>query len=99
MQKLPIKFSVRMDPAIDPSLAFVRNEDLEVRIYKNSAPDNILQTAQFGDTSTDYRIDGAEELYITNFQTDEDPAVYTVEIWRGAIDFLIGSFSFETEQK
>lgn len=97
---IPVKFAVRMDPAIDPSMAFVRNEALEVRIFKAlDSGDILLQIAQFGDTSTDYRIDGAEELYITNFRTDADPAVYIVEIWRGAIDFLIGSFSFETEQK
>jgi hypothetical protein len=93
---MPVKFSLRIAEAVDPGMPFVYNEDLEIRIYDEADPDTILQTSVYGDTSRDYRIDSAGELYITNFKTDKQPALYKVEIWRPSNDFLVGSFTFET---
>lgn len=93
---MPVKFALRIAAAVDPAQPFVYNEELEIRIYDKSAPDSILQTSLYGDTSTDYRIDTAGELYITNFKTSKTPAEYVVEIWRMSKNFLVGSFTFET---
>ena len=93
---IPVKFSLRVAESVDPETPFVYNEDLEIRIYDVTDPDTILQTSLHGDTSRDYRIDGVDELYITNFKTSKQPAVYEVEIWRLSTDFLIDSFNFET---
>ncbi|MEA1901386.1 MAG: phosphodiester glycosidase family protein [Thermodesulfobacteriota bacterium] len=94
---MPVKFALRIAAAVDPLQPFVYNEELEIRIYDASAPDTILQTSQYGENaSTDYRIDTAEELYITNFKTSKKPAQYVVEIWRISKNFLVGSFTFET---
>jgi hypothetical protein len=93
---VPIKFSLRVDEAVDPAMPFVHNEQLEIKIYDASDPDTILHTSLFGDTSGDYRINDTEELYITNFKTDKSPAEYVVEIWRLNENFLISSFTFET---
>jgi PKD domain-containing protein/Big-like domain-containing protein len=97
---MPVKFSLRIAPAVDPARPFVYNEELEIRIYKLLNPDKILQqTSLFGDISTDYRINTDTELYITNFKTSKKPAEYLVEIWRLSKNFLIGSFTFETKRK
>ena len=93
---MPVKFALRIAAAVDPAQPFVYNEELEIRIYDASAPDSILQTSLYGDTSRDYRIDTAGELYITNFKTSKTPAEYVVEIWRTSKNFLVGSFTFET---
>ena len=93
---MPVKFSLRIAEAVDPDMAFVYNEDLEVIIYDAADPGTILQASLYGDTSRDYRIDSADELYITNFKTKKQPAEYVVEIWRLSKDFLVGSFTFET---
>jgi hypothetical protein len=93
---MPVKFALRIAAAVDSEQPFVYNEELEIRIYDKSAPDTILQTSLYGDTSTDYRIDTAGELYITNFKTSKTPAEYVVEIWRMSKNFLVGSFTFET---
>jgi hypothetical protein len=93
---MPVKFALRIAAAVDPEQPFVYNEELEIRIYDASEPDTILQTSYGGDLSTDYRIDTAGELYITNFKTSKTPAEYVVEIWRMSKNFLIGSFTFET---
>ena len=94
---MPVKFALRIDAAVDPAQPFVYNQELEIRIYDASAPDTILQTSQYGgDASTDYRIDTAGELYITNFKTSKTPADYVVEIWRMSKNFRVGSFTFET---
>ncbi|MCK4619161.1 MAG: carboxypeptidase regulatory-like domain-containing protein [Desulfobacterales bacterium] len=94
---MPIKFSLRIASSVDPTQPFVYNEGLEIRIYDASEPNTILlQTSLYGDTSTDYRIDTAGELYITNFKTSKTPAEYVVEIWRMSKNFLVGSFTFET---
>ncbi len=77
-------------------MPFVHNEQLEIKVYDAADPDTILQTSVYGDTSRDYRINGMEELYITNFKTGKQPAEYVVEIWRLNEDFLVGSFTFET---
>jgi PKD repeat protein len=93
---IPVKFSLRIAESVDPSQPFVYNEELEIRIYDEADPSTILQTSLYGDTSKDYRIDSAGELYITNFKTAKKPARYVVEIWRTSKNFLIGSFTFET---
>jgi len=94
---MPVKFALRIAAAVDPAQPFVYNQELEIRIYDASAPDTILQTSLYGgDSSTDYRIDTAGELYITNFKTSKTPADYVVEIWRMSKNFLVGSFTFET---
>ncbi len=93
---MPVKFALRIAAAVDSAQPFVYNEELEIRIYDASEPDTILQTSLYGDTSTDYRIDTAGELYITNFKTSKTPAEYVVEIWRMSKNFLVGSFTFET---
>ncbi|MEN8127832.1 MAG: PKD domain-containing protein [Planctomycetota bacterium] len=96
---MPVKFSLRISEAVDPAMPFVYNEQLRIDIYKTSSPGTILQSALFGDTSKDYRIDVVGELYITNFKTDRKPADYTVDIWRIVNDFFIDSFTFETKRK
>lgn len=93
---MPVKFSLRIAESVDPAQPFVYNEELEIRIYNAADPDNILQTSLYGDTSRDYRIDSDGELYITNFKTAKQPALYIVEIWRTANNFLVGSFTFST---
>jgi hypothetical protein len=91
---MSVKFSLRIDPDIDPDQPFVRYEELRIEIYDGA--NNPSQTSTFGDTARDYRIDSFGELYITNFKTGTKPAQYTVEIWRIANDFLIDTFTFET---
>ena len=93
---MPVKFSLRIAPAVDPAQPFVYNEELEIRIYDASEADTILQTSVHGDTSRDYRIDTVAELYITNFKTMKQPATYVVEVWRMSKNFQVGSFSFKT---
>jgi len=93
---MPVKFALRIAAAVDSAQPFVYNEKLEIRIYDKSEPGTILQTSLYGDTSKDYRIDNAGELYITNFKTSKKPAQYVVEIWRMSKNFHVGSFTFET---
>lgn len=93
---MPIKFALRVDESVDHNMPFVWNENLEIRVYKTSEPGNVLQTSTFGTKSTDYRINSLSELYITNFKTDKEPAIYRVEIWRPANNFMIDSFDFQT---
>jgi hypothetical protein len=93
---MPVKFALRIAPEVDSTMPFVYNEELEIRIYNQKKPSQILQAAFFGDTSKDYRISIDSEHYITNFKTSKKPAVYIVEIWRTSNNFLVGSFSFET---
>ncbi|MBW2246855.1 MAG: hypothetical protein JRF62_06580, partial [Deltaproteobacteria bacterium] len=93
---MPVKFALRIAPEVDSTMPFVYNEELEIRIYNQEKPSQILQAAFFGDTSKDYRISIDTEHYITNFKTSKKPAVYMVEIWRISNNFLVGSFSFET---
>ena len=94
---MPVKFALRIAAAVDLAQPFVYNEELEIRIYDKLAPDTILQTSLYGgDESTDYRIDTAGELYITNFKTSKTPAEYIVEIWRMSKDFKVGDFTFKT---
>ncbi len=92
---LLVKFALRIAPEVDPIMSFVYNEELEIRIYEQEKPNQILQAAFFGDRSKDYRINNDTEHYITNFKTGKKPAVYMVEIWRTGNNFLVGSFSFE----
>lgn len=96
---MPVKFALRIAESVNPNTPFVRNEELEIRICKTSDPNNILQSSLFGDAATDYRIDSSAELYITNFKTSKTPTEYTIEIWRAANEFLIGSFTFETSRR
>jgi hypothetical protein len=93
---MPVKFALRIAQQVDPTMPFVYNEELEIRIYDQEKPNQILQAAFFGDTSKDYRISIDTEHYITNFKTGKKPAIYMVEIWRISNNFLVGSFSFET---
>jgi len=93
---MPVKFSLRRPERVDPATPFVYDEDLEIRIHNSTDPSTILQTSRLGDTARDYRIDTADELYITNFRTKKEPAEYVVEIWRTDLAFQVGSFNFET---
>ena len=95
---MPLKFTLRLMPEVDPLTPFVYNEDLVIIIYETNDPGNILQKSVYGDKSSDYRIDTVAEKYITNFKTDKKPTHYTVEILRQATDFLVGSFTFETQR-
>jgi hypothetical protein len=93
---MPVKFSLRIAESVDPAMPFVYNEELEIRIYDSAKPGTILQTSVFGEGARTYRIDGIEELYITNFRTKKKPAEYITQIWRTSNNFLVGSFTFET---
>jgi hypothetical protein len=93
---MPVKFSLRVSGTVDPSMPFVYNEELEVRIFNSSNPGNILQTAHYGDSREDYRIDSVGEQYITNFKTERQAAEYTVQIWRMNKNWMVGDFTFET---
>jgi hypothetical protein len=97
---IPVKFSIRIAPAVDPAMPFVYNEDLEIRIYRcnnnNCSEKTLMQTSTFGTSNTEYRIDIAGRLYITNFGTEKNPAQYLVEIWRPSNNFMVGSFTFRT---
>lgn len=95
---IPVKFTLRVDPSVDPEMPFLYNEELEIRIYRTSNPGTILQTSILGDRTTDYRIIETSELYITNFKTPKQPAEYTVEVRRMDTGFVIGSFTFETSK-
>jgi PKD repeat protein len=91
---IPVKFSLRITAAVDPTEPFVRNEELTIEIYVKGHPETILQISTYGTGAKDYRINEAEEHYITNFQTLKTPKTYIVEIWRDTL--LIGSFEFTT---
>ena len=91
---MPVKFSLRVAASVDPNQPFVYNEDLTIQIYDMNDPSNILQTAKFGDTARDYRIDIADELYITNFRTLKTPTTYIVAVYRK--EMLIDTFEFST---
>lgn len=91
---MPVKFSLRVAASVDPNQPFVYNEDLIIKIYATDDPSNILQTSTFGDTARDYRINNADELYITNFRTLKTPTTYVVEIYKKGM--LIGTFTFST---
>jgi hypothetical protein len=93
---MPVKFSLRIARSVDPAMPFVYNEDLEIRIYDAKSPGTILQKSVFGTGSTNYRIDLAAKLYLTNFKTKTTPATYVVEIWRPTKNFMVGSFTFKT---
>jgi hypothetical protein len=91
---MPIKFSLIVYETVDPAEPFVYNEQLTIKIYQKGYPNKILQTSTYGTGSTNYRIDGAGKLYITNFKTLTTPMTYVVEIYRKGM--LIGSFQFST---
>lgn len=91
---MPVKFALRVATSVDPDQPFVYNQELTIKIYAMDNPSNILQTSTFGDTSKDYRINAASELYITNFQTLKTPETYVVEVYRKGM--LIDSFQFYT---
>jgi hypothetical protein len=93
---MPVKFALRVSDAVDPAQPFVYNDDLTIKIFATSDPGHILQTSTFGTKASDYRIDTAGELYITNFQTSKDKKEYTVEIWRTGKNFMVGYFTFQT---
>lgn len=92
---MPVKFALRVIYAVDPSMPFVVNQELDIFISDTSSGD-IMQHSTYGDTSRDYRINEITELYITNFKTQKTPTTYFVSIYRG--DFFIDKFSFDTKQ-
>lgn len=95
---VPIKFSLRIAESVDPSMPFVYNRRLKIKIFKKrSGRDRLLQTSLYGDGSKDYRIDRPSEKYITNFKTQKRPATYIVKVYRIRNNFLIGEFEFKTE--
>jgi hypothetical protein len=95
---MPVKFSVRIHEDVDPATPFVYNEGLEIRIYEDRHPSDVLQVSTFGGGAEDYRIDVTAELYITNFKTAKRPTTYVVEVWRASRDFMVGDFSFTTSR-
>jgi hypothetical protein len=96
---MPVKFSLRVAAEVDPAQPFVYNEMLAVRIVDTADPVEPKQTSVFGDGAANYRIDVADEHYITNFRTERTPTDYTVEIWRlSGSDHLVGTFGFATHR-
>jgi len=97
---MPVKFTLRVSPAADPAQPFVFNTQLAVKIYQcgnaTCSTKSLLQTSYYGSGSKNYRIDLADQFYITNFKTGPSPASYKVEVWRPANNYLIGSFDFKT---
>lgn len=94
---VPIKFSIKILPSVDPEEPFVYNEDLTIKIYDVSEPGTPLQVSVYGTKATDYRIEPGL-LYITNFATLKKAATYSVEIWRGDPALKIGEFTFATKK-
>jgi hypothetical protein len=95
---MPVKFTVRVRPEVDVAEPFVYNEQLVVSVFGAADPDTPLQVSTFGNGSTHYRIDLADEMYITNFKTDKEPQTYIVQVRRASTDYLIGEFSFSTQR-
>jgi len=97
---MPVKFTLRVAPGVDPDEPFVYNTELAVKIFQclntSCSTVSLKQTSYYGMSARDYRIDNAAEMYITNFKTASKPAKYKVEIWRATQNFVIGSFYFET---
>jgi hypothetical protein len=93
---MPVKFSLRVSESVDPEQPFVHNENLVIKIYDSSKPENIIQSSVYGTTATDYRIIPISEQYITNFKTDKKPTEYVVEIWRLNKNWMVGNFTFIT---
>lgn len=91
---MPVKFSLRVVQEVDPAQPFVYSEELTITIYEAGKPTPILQSSTFGLGAKDFRINAAQQTYITNFQTLKKPVEYTVEILRDAL--LIGTFGFQT---
>ena len=91
---MPVKFSLRVVQEVDPALPFVYSEELTITIYETGKPATVLQRSTFGPDAVDYRINAAEQTYITNFKTLKKPMQYTVEILRNALS--IGTFGFQT---
>ena len=94
---MPIKFSLRMSTNVNTDQPFIESQVLEVRVLE-AEKGTLLQASRYGDSSTDYRIDLQEELYITNFHTSKEPAEYIVEVWLLTTGFKLGSFGFITEK-
>jgi len=90
---MPIKFSLRVAEAVDTSMPFVVNQELDIFITDTST-NEILQHSTFGDSSKDYRINELTELYITNFKTHKDPTTYLVSVYKR--QFFIDEFTFVT---
>ncbi len=90
---IPVKFALRVIEAVDPTMPFVVNQELDIYITDTTTGE-ILQHSTYGDGSTDYRINELSEQYITNFKTHKTPTAYLVSIYRR--DFYIGDFTFST---
>jgi hypothetical protein len=95
---MPVKFTVRIKPTVDPVGSFIYNEQFVVSIFAASDPENPLQISTFGEGATCYRIDLTDEIYITNFKTNKEPQTYVVQIHQVSTGYLIGEFSFSTER-
>jgi hypothetical protein len=97
---MPVKFTLRVVPTVDPAEPFVFNTQLAIKIYQcnntSCSSKSLKQVSHYGMGTTDYRIDLANEVYQTNFKTAKSPAQYLVQIWRATQNFMIGSFSFKT---
>jgi hypothetical protein len=91
---MPVKFALRVVQEVDPAQPFVYSEALTIMIYEAGQPTPVLQSSTFGSGATDYRINAAQQTYITNFQTLKKPMQYTVGILRDALS--IGTFGFQT---
>ena len=87
---MPVKFSLRVVQEVDPAQPFVYSEELTITIYEAGKLTPLLQSSTFGSDARDYRINAAQQTYITNFQTLKKPMQYTVEILRNALS--IGTF-------
>jgi len=91
---MPVKFSLRVVQEVDPAQPFVYSEELTIAIYETGQPTPVLQSSTFGSDARDYRINAAQQIYITNFQTLKKSMQYTVEILRDTLS--IGTFGFQT---
>ena len=96
---IPIKYSLRIAEAADPSEPFVDRTDLVIRAYKPGLDGpELVQEFFFGEGADCYRVAPGGELYIGNFQTDKVPGQYMFEVRRTRNDFLLGSFTVETDR-
>ena len=49
---MPIKFSLRVCEAVDPSQPFVYNEELRIAVFPTGDAGNVLQESFYGDSSS-----------------------------------------------
>ena len=96
---IPVKFDLRIDPAVNAAEPFVHRDNLHIDALMLQglewAP---MQTFLYGPGVEHYRIAPAEH-YIANYDTGKVAGQYTFEIRRIRNDFLLGSFTVETDRK